>query len=365
MRRSEWKRQWRTLEWILVVLLIIQTVRISLGASIPVREADEVIAQRTFDYTIVTMRDRTPKIWRLLLQNTSVQEAPQNLLHTRQVVVFGEADTILSRTYRSATERRRLRRLGDKSVLERNQRSANLSYAMGSARKIQLFIKNRFLQLLPDGTVNGTQNIHSDYTILQRTTVDVGKIKIQGVATCLYLCMDLCGGIYASRKFSDDCVFTESMEEQHYNSYSSSYNSNPQGVLYLAINRYGQPRRIRIPSTRQLGNLTRYTNSLTHLVEKERAEALISRVFGANHVRHGLKQLCDSGKAAFEGPMVARPKCNLGKKKPGKRKKCDGKKCNFGAKARKKAKKRGKEEQATTTEAEDADDRTFSFDHDD
>lgn len=34
--------------------------------------------------------------------------------------------------------------------------------------------------------------------ILQRTTVDVGKVKIQGVATCLYLCMDMCGGIYAS-----------------------------------------------------------------------------------------------------------------------------------------------------------------------
>lgn len=49
------------------------------------------------------------------------------------------------------------------STLERNERSANLSHITGSARKIQLYIKNRFLQLLPDGTVNGTTDDLSDY----------------------------------------------------------------------------------------------------------------------------------------------------------------------------------------------------------
>jgi hypothetical protein len=34
--------------------------------------------------------------------------------------------------------------------------------------------------------------------ILQRTTVNVGQIKIQGVATCLFLCMDSCGVTYGS-----------------------------------------------------------------------------------------------------------------------------------------------------------------------
>lgn len=50
------------------------------------------------------------------------------------------------------------------SPLERNERSANLSHITGSARKIQLYIKNRFLQLLPDGTVNGTTDDLSDYS---------------------------------------------------------------------------------------------------------------------------------------------------------------------------------------------------------
>ena len=47
--------------------------------------------------------------------------------------------------------------------LDRNERSANLSHIMGTAaRKIQLLIKNRLLQILPDGTVNGTQDDTSD-----------------------------------------------------------------------------------------------------------------------------------------------------------------------------------------------------------
>lgn len=50
--------------------------------------------------------------------------------------------------------------------LERNERSANLSHISGSARKIQLYIKNRFLQLMPDGIVNGTVDDLSDYSEL-------------------------------------------------------------------------------------------------------------------------------------------------------------------------------------------------------
>lgn len=52
------------------------------------------------------------------------------------------------------------------SGLERNERSANLSHITGTARKIQLLIKNRLLQILPDGTVNGTQDDGSDFSKL-------------------------------------------------------------------------------------------------------------------------------------------------------------------------------------------------------
>lgn len=46
----------------------------------------------------------------------------------------------------------------------RAERSANLSHITGSSRKIQMYVKNRHLQILPDGTVNGSNDDTSDYS---------------------------------------------------------------------------------------------------------------------------------------------------------------------------------------------------------
>lgn len=62
------------------------------------------------------------------------------------------------------------------SHLDRNERSANLSHITGGARKIQLYIKNRFLQLLPDGTINGTTDDLSDFSKYQNTMCDLYHI---------------------------------------------------------------------------------------------------------------------------------------------------------------------------------------------
>nr|XP_029736382.1 uncharacterized protein LOC115271075 isoform X2 [Aedes albopictus] len=202
---------------------------------------------------------------------------------------------------------------GDSSNLERNERSANLSHITGANRKIQLYIKNRYLQLLADGTVNGTHDDQSDFTILQRTTVAAGQIRIQGVATCLFLCMDTCGTVYGSKDFTDDCVFNEQMEQHHYNTYSSTQHSNSRRTLYLALNKTGQPRKIQIPVNRTLGKLATYTKALTQTVAHDRVERLISRLFGANHVRHGLKQLCETGRALQDlTEKVMRPRAACG-----------------------------------------------------
>lgn len=55
------------------------------------------------------------------------------------------------------------RNLHHKNNLDRNERST-VSHLSGPSRKIQLYIKNRFIQLLPDGTVNGTQDEQCDYS---------------------------------------------------------------------------------------------------------------------------------------------------------------------------------------------------------
>lgn len=118
------------------------------------------------------------------------------------------------------------------------------------------------------------------------------------------------------------------MEQHHYNTYSSTFHSNAKRTLYLGLNRHGQPRKIQLPATRPLGKLATYTKSLTQPVALERVETLIARLFGANHVRHGLKQLCDTGRVLQDiiaKGLKSKPKCNsLAKpnKKKKKKRKC-------------------------------------------
>nr|XP_029736358.1 uncharacterized protein DDB_G0271670-like isoform X1 [Aedes albopictus] len=125
--------------------------------------------------------------------------------------------------------------------------------------------------------------------------------------------MDTCGTVYGSKDFTDDCVFNEQMEQHHYNTYSSTQHSNSRRTLYLALNKTGQPRKIQIPVNRTLGKLATYTKALTQTVAHDRVERLISRLFGANHVRHGLKQLCETGRALQDlTEKVMRPRAACG-----------------------------------------------------
>ncbi|XP_066155511.1 fibroblast growth factor 3-like [Euwallacea fornicatus] len=158
---------------------------------------------------------------------------------------------------------------GEEDPAARSERSANLSLVTGTARKIKMFIKNRHLQLLPGGTVNGTTDDTSPFTILQRTTVGIGQMKIQGVATCQYLCMDECGLLYGSIEFGDECIFNETIEATNYNKYSSSKYSNERRTFYLALNRRGQPRKVMVKARQQLGKLSSYTRVLTRSVTPE------------------------------------------------------------------------------------------------
>lgn len=80
-------------------------------------------------------------------------------------------ESIFSRTERSIPATQSRAQGNKKSTtgkrdpnLDRNERSTNFSHITGTSRKIQLLIKNRLLQLLPDGTVNGTQDDGSDYS---------------------------------------------------------------------------------------------------------------------------------------------------------------------------------------------------------
>lgn len=101
------------------------------------------------------------------------------------------------------------------------------------------------------------------------------------------------------KEFTDDCIFNETMQG-NYNIYSSSFHSNAQKTFYLALNKMGEPRKTHLPANKELGKLATYAKSITLTVPENRTEQLIGRIFGTNHVKHGLKQLCDSGKSLIE-----------------------------------------------------------------
>lgn len=216
---------------------------------------------------------------------------PEVMVRVLQLLVL--ASGVLLLTAAPTPESDQTTQLDDSSA--RSERSANLSHITGTARKIRMYIKNRYLQILPDGTVNGTGDDISDYTILQRTSVKAGQLKIQSVATCMYLCMDSCGLLYGSREFAEDCVFNEMIEQHHYNTYSSAKYSNNRRTVYLALNKRGVPRRVQVKAKSSLGKLSTYTRVLPQPVPLERVEQLAKKMMqfypGDHHtLRH--HQLC-------------------------------------------------------------------------
>lgn len=98
--------------------------------------------------------------------NSSASPPPTRIrLRHRMHSVSRNSNNSISRRLNSASNSsNNNNRTKSGSNLERNERSANLSH---SNAKIQLYIKNRLLQILPDGTVNGTQDDSSDYSEYQ------------------------------------------------------------------------------------------------------------------------------------------------------------------------------------------------------
>ncbi|KAM4730646.1 fibroblast growth factor 4-like [Anableps anableps] len=94
------------------------------------------------------------------------------------------------------------------------------------------------LQILPEGSVGGVHR-PTPYCWLKVFAMRRGVVGIRGVKTGLYLCMSGQGLAYGAEQFSDNCLFKESLEENHYTTYSSL---SPPGN-YLAISHRGQLRR--------------------------------------------------------------------------------------------------------------------------
>ncbi|XP_048049001.1 fibroblast growth factor 4B isoform X2 [Megalobrama amblycephala] len=94
------------------------------------------------------------------------------------------------------------------------------------------------LQILMNGSVLGVHE-PSEYSSLRVFALRAGVVGIRGVKSELYLCMNQEGIAHGMKKFSNECIFKECMEENHYNTYSSLIYTG----FFLALSPQGQLRK--------------------------------------------------------------------------------------------------------------------------
>uniref|UniRef100_A0A4W4HCY6 Fibroblast growth factor n=2 Tax=Electrophorus electricus TaxID=8005 RepID=A0A4W4HCY6_ELEEL len=98
-----------------------------------------------------------------------------------------------------------------------------------------------YLQMTPDGTINGTKDENSDYTLFNLIPVGLRVVAIQAVKAGLYVAMNAEGFLYTSDVFTVECKFKESVFENYYVIYSSTvYRQHESGrAWFLGLNKEG------------------------------------------------------------------------------------------------------------------------------
>ncbi|XP_062873261.1 fibroblast growth factor 12 isoform X2 [Trichomycterus rosablanca] len=98
-----------------------------------------------------------------------------------------------------------------------------------------------YLQMLPDGTINGTKDENSDYTLFNLIPVGLRVVAIQAVKAGLYVAMNAEGFLYISDIFTVECKFKESVFENYYVIYSSTmYRQHESGrAWFLGLSKDG------------------------------------------------------------------------------------------------------------------------------
>ncbi|XP_062422788.1 fibroblast growth factor 14 isoform X3 [Rhea pennata] len=118
-----------------------------------------------------------------------------------------------------------------------------------------------YLQMHPDGTLDGTKDDSSNSTLFNLIPVGLRVVAIQGVKTGLYIALNGEGFLYTSELFTPECKFKESVFENYYVIYSSMlYRQQESGrAWFLGLNKEGQVMK---------GNRVKKTKPAAHFLPK-------------------------------------------------------------------------------------------------
>ncbi|AGR57160.1 fibroblast growth factor [Choristoneura rosaceana nucleopolyhedrovirus] len=130
-----------------------------------------------------------------------------------------------------------------------------LDHVTGTQHLVRVFIHNRYLAVRPDGTVGGTTHASMD-TILQRVGYHKSRVLLQNAFSCMHVCLDRCGAMYASGALSMDCILNEVILDNNYDVMFKIYNRKK---TYVALNNKGRPRRVQLPKRRPLRKMSTHT----------------------------------------------------------------------------------------------------------
>ncbi|XP_063074887.1 fibroblast growth factor 12a isoform X3 [Engraulis encrasicolus] len=99
-----------------------------------------------------------------------------------------------------------------------------------------------YLQMQPDGTIDGSKDENSDHTLFNLIPVGLRVVAIQGVKAGFYIGMNGEGFLYSSEMFTPECKFKESVFENYYVIYSSTmYRQQESGrAWFLGLTKEGQ-----------------------------------------------------------------------------------------------------------------------------
>ncbi|XP_054596047.1 fibroblast growth factor 12a isoform X3 [Nothobranchius furzeri] len=118
-----------------------------------------------------------------------------------------------------------------------------------------------YLQMQPDGTIDGSKDENSDNTLFNLIPVGLRVVAIQGVKSGFYIAMNGEGMLYSSEMFTPECRFKESVFENYYVIYSSTvYRQQESGrAWFLGLTKEGQVMK---------GNRVKKTKPSSHFVPR-------------------------------------------------------------------------------------------------